>query len=140
MLGYYKKLYESTTQDEINLDETSDNPNILHSEVKKAIDTQKEEKAAGPDGIHNEILKHSKEVLTLVLTEMFNKVISTEIIPQQWTESNIILLYKKGDKHDIGNYRPISLMSNIYKVFAKIILKRIEKTLDEHQPIEQAGF
>ncbi|GBP85105.1 Retrovirus-related Pol polyprotein from type-2 retrotransposable element R2DM; Endonuclease [Eumeta japonica] len=45
-----------------------------------------------------------------------------------------------GDKHEIGNYRPISLMSNVYKVFAKIILKRIERTLDEQQPIEQAGF
>lgn len=50
------------------------------------------------------------------------------------------MIYKKGDKHELGNYRPISLMSNIYKTFAKIILKRIERTLDEHQPIEQAGF
>lgn len=39
-----------------------------------------------------------------------------------------------------GNYRLISLMCNIYKIFAKIILKRIERTLDENQPIEQAGF
>lgn len=71
---------------------------------------------------------------------MFNTIFNTEIIPQQWTESNIILLYKKGDKYEIGNYRPISLMSNIYKIFSKIILKRLERTLDENQPIEQAGF
>ncbi|CAG4991855.1 unnamed protein product [Parnassius apollo] len=98
--SYYKRLYESkTTEDEIDLADTSNIPNILQAEVKKAMDTQK-----------------------------------------QWTESNIILLYKKGDKHEIGNYRPISLMSNIYKIFAKIILKRIERTLDEQQPIEQARF
>ncbi|CAH0717940.1 unnamed protein product, partial [Brenthis ino] len=139
--SYYKRLYESnTTEDEIDLADTSNIPTILQAEVEKAIDTQKADKTPGPDGISNEILRQGKEVLTPVLTDMFNNIISTEIIPQQWTESNIILLYKKGDKHEIGNYRPISLMSNIYKIFAKIILKRIERTLDEHQPIEQAGF
>ncbi|KAG6464707.1 hypothetical protein O3G_MSEX014681 [Manduca sexta] len=140
-VSYYKELYKNDIKEkEIVLVELSDIPTILHSEVEKAIDTQNIDKTPGPDGISNEILKHSKEVLVPVLTEMFNDIVDTEIIPQQWTESNIILLYKKGDKHDIGNYRPISLMSNIYKTFAKVILKRIERTLDEHQPIEQAGF
>ncbi|KAA5557034.1 hypothetical protein F3G48_33075, partial [Pseudomonas aeruginosa] len=98
------------------------------------------EKAPGPDGISNEILRNIKEILLPVLTGIFNDIMNTETIPQQWTEFLIILLYKKGDKYDIGNYRPISLMSNVYKIFAKIILKRIERTLDENQPIEQAGF
>ncbi|XP_075990548.1 uncharacterized protein LOC142986144 [Anticarsia gemmatalis] len=139
--SYYKDLYKNDIKGkEIVLTETSHIPTILQAEVEKAIDTQKIDKTPGPDGISNEILKHSKEVLAPVLTDMFNDIVDTEIIPQQWTESNIILLYKKGDKHDIRNYRPISLMSNIYKTFAKIILKRIERTLDEHQPIEQAGF
>lgn len=139
--SYYKRLYENdTTEDEIDLAGFSNIPNILQAEVEKAIDTQKADKSPGPDGISNEILKHGKEVLAPVLTDMFNNILNTEIIPQQWTESSIILLFKKGDKHEIGNYRPISLMSNIYKIFAKIILKRIERTLDEHQPIEQAGF
>ncbi|GBP84805.1 Retrovirus-related Pol polyprotein from type-1 retrotransposable element R2 [Eumeta japonica] len=71
---------------------------------------------------------------------MFNDITNTETIPQQWTKSHIILLYKKGDKYDIGSYRPISLISNVYKIFAKLILKRIERTLDENQPKEQAGF
>ncbi|GBP57120.1 LINE-1 retrotransposable element ORF2 protein [Eumeta japonica] len=139
--SYYKKLYESNkTEKEIDLANTISIPSIFESEVKKAIDTKSIDKTPSSDGINNEILKQGKEILTPVLTNMFNDNIDTEIIPQQWTESNIILLYKKGDKHAIGNYRPISLMSNIYKVFAKIILKRIERTLDEQQPIEQAGF
>lgn len=49
-------------------------------------------------------------------------------------------IYKKGDRSNIENYRPISLMSNIYKVFSKLILNRISRILDEQQPIEQAGF
>ncbi|GBP25145.1 Putative uncharacterized transposon-derived protein F52C9.6 [Eumeta japonica] len=74
------------------------------------------------------------------LTNLFNEILETETIPEDWTKSTIILLHKKGDKEDIGNYRPISLMSNIYKIFSKIILNRITNTLDEHQPKEQAGF
>lgn len=139
---YYKKLYthNTDTDEEVDLEEISDVPKIITSEVKKAIETQKDDKAPGPDGISNEMLKQSKDVMIPVLTDIFNDIISTEIIPHQWLESNIILLYKKGDKYDIANYRPISLMSNLYKIFSKIILKRIEGTLEEHQPIEQAGF
>lgn len=139
---YYKKLYthNTDTDEEVDLEEISDVPKIITSEVKKAIETQKDDKAPGPDGINNEILKQSKDMMIPVLTDIFNDIISTEIIPHKWLESNIILLYKKGDKYDIANYRPISLMSNLYKIFSKIILKRIEGTLEEHQPIEQTGF
>ncbi|CAF4930089.1 unnamed protein product [Pieris macdunnoughi] len=63
-----------------------------------------------------------------------------EQIPRQWQTSHIILIYKKGSKEDLSNYRPISLMSNIYKVFSKILLDRLSTTLDESQPMEQAGF
>ncbi|GBP59482.1 LINE-1 retrotransposable element ORF2 protein [Eumeta japonica] len=132
--SYYKKLYgNDKTEEEIDLANTISIPSILEADVEKAIDTQSIDKTPGLDGINNEIL-------VPVLTDIFNDIIDTEIMPQQWPESNIILLYIKRENPEIGNYRPISLTSIIYKVFAKIILKRIERTLDEQQPIEQAGF
>ncbi|GBP74987.1 LINE-1 retrotransposable element ORF2 protein [Eumeta japonica] len=138
---YYTELYKDNTNErEIELPDNEIIPYILQEETEKAINTQKSDKAPGPDGISNEILKQMKADLIPILTEIFNGVISTEIIPKQWTEFNIILLFKKGNHSDMGNYRPISLMSNIYKIFAKVILKRIERKLDEQQPIEQAGF
>ncbi|EYB97924.1 hypothetical protein Y032_0135g1892 [Ancylostoma ceylanicum] len=54
--------------------------------------------------------------------------------------SRTVLLYKKGDPQDIGTYRPICLLSVVYKLFTRVILNRIERTLDEGQPWKQAGF
>ena len=41
---------------------------------------------------------------------------------------------------DLGNYRPISQLSAIYRIFSKILTIRLEKIFDENQPREQAGF
>lgn len=139
---FYRNLFTSKneyTETDLSGDEEAV-PKILTREVEKAIETQKREKAPGPDNIQNDLLLLGKEELAGTLTKIFNEVIESEYIPKQWLQTTITLLHKKGDKNDIGNYRPISLMSNLYKVFAKVILGRLTKTLDENQPKEQAGF
>ena len=50
------------------------------------------------------------------------------------------MIFKKGNKTDLKNYRLICLLSSIYKVLTKVLPKRLEKTPDENQPREQAGF
>ncbi|KAE9414497.1 hypothetical protein Angca_003607, partial [Angiostrongylus cantonensis] len=57
-----------------------------------------------------------------------------------WRKSRTIILPKKGDRKNIRNYRPICLLSVVYKLSTKITLSRISRTLDEAQPVEQAGF
>ena len=52
----------------------------------------------------------------------------------------MVIIFKKGNQKDIKNYRQICLLSNIYKLFTKILTARLEKILDENQPREQAGF
>ncbi|XP_037876062.1 LINE-1 retrotransposable element ORF2 protein isoform X1 [Bombyx mori] len=142
---YYKELYTSknnkpattTTED---MQDTEPIPPILKEETERAITTQKLEKAPGLDQITNELLKTFMPVIVPKLTNLFNEIITAEVIPEDWVKSVIVLLHKKGDKRDINNYRPISLMSNIYKIFSKILLFRLTITLDENQPKEQAGF
>ena len=55
-------------------------------------------------------------------------------------KQKIVILFKKGDPKDIKNYRSISLLSHSYKIFTRLLQTRIERTLDENQPREQAGF
>lgn len=139
--SFFTELYErKNIIQETNLTGGSEVPDIISAEINKAVKSQKKDKAPGSDGITNEFLILNKDILIPILKHIFNEVLHSEIIPNQWTMSTIKLLHKKGDKNNINNYRPISLSSNIYKVFAKIILGRITKTLDESQPREQAGF
>ncbi|CAH2104737.1 unnamed protein product [Euphydryas editha] len=110
------------------------------TEIVREINRLKSNKSPGPDGIPNEALKLGQTLLTPTITTLFNTIIKEERVPEQWTKSNIILLYKKGDPNDIGNYRPISLLPSLYKLFSQCILSRISTKIDKNQPVEQAGF
>lgn len=63
------------------MEDTSNIPDILQAEVKKALKNQGFDKTPGPDGISNKISKQAKEVLVPVLKDIFNNIINTEIIP-----------------------------------------------------------
>ncbi|KAK6735633.1 hypothetical protein RB195_018695 [Necator americanus] len=97
-------------------------------------------KKPGPDRIRLEYLKNLPPVLINTLAKLFTRYLSECKVPKQWKTSKTVLLYKKGDPHKIGNYRPICLLSVIYKLFTRVIFNRIKKVLDEGQLCEQAGF
>lgn len=60
-----------------------------------------------------------------ILTLIFNRCLLERNVPSSWKEALTILIYKKGDASDVSNFRPIALMSCIYKVFMGVIAKRI---------------
>jgi hypothetical protein len=74
------------------------------------------------------------------MTDLFNKIVETEVILEQWHTSTIILLHKKGSHDNLNNYRPVSLLPTIYKVFMKILTNRLTTIMDGNQPEEQTGF
>ena len=115
-------------------------PAVLSSEVRHAISSVKNRTAPGPDRIRPEHLKNLPPVLVKTLARLFTRYLSECKVPTSWKTSKTVLLYKKGDLYDIGNYRPICLLSVVYKLFTRVILNRIGRTLDEGQPCEQAGF
>jgi pimeloyl-CoA synthetase len=87
------------------------------SEVRTAIMELKNGKIPGEDGILNEFIKLGIEEIISPITRLFNLILDTEEVPKQWNLSTIILLHKKGPKDDLNNYRPISLMPDLYKLF-----------------------
>ncbi|XP_062525564.1 uncharacterized protein LOC134199212 [Bombyx mori] len=144
--SFYQELYKNKNK---TIKEANDSHNCYNTETIRPIEEKdtyaqlkhlKSDKSPGPDAITNEALKIGAPVLLKPLTELFNLILEAEIIPIQWCTSDIILLYKKGNPLDINNYRPISLLANIYKIFSSIILKRITQEIEKAQPIEQAGF
>uniref|UniRef100_A0A8R1IF10 Reverse transcriptase domain-containing protein n=1 Tax=Caenorhabditis japonica TaxID=281687 RepID=A0A8R1IF10_CAEJA len=69
-----------------------------------------------------------------------SKYLQSGKVPEKWKTSNTTLIFKKGDKEDLENYRPICLLPVLYKAFTKCVLNRIRTTLEEAQLVEQAGF
>jgi hypothetical protein len=63
-----------------------------------------------------------------------------EELSQQWKESIIVLIYKKGDKNDCNNYRGISLLSTAYKISSKILQVRLPPYVNEIIGDHQCGF
>ena len=115
-------------------------PDITVEEVRAALAEMKDRKSPGEDGVPVEAMKLGGDTLLEAVTALFNKCMGLENIPKSWENAVIILLHKKGDITKLENYRPISLLSTLYKLFMKIIAKRNTKKLDFYQPVEQAGF
>ncbi|KAE9416226.1 hypothetical protein Angca_002722, partial [Angiostrongylus cantonensis] len=96
-------------------------PPVLPSEIRDAISSVKIRTASGPDRVRSVHLKNIPPVLVNTLARLFTRYLSECKVPTQWKTSKTALLLKKGDLHDIGNYRPICLLSVVYKLFTRVI-------------------
>ena len=134
---FYSELFDSDQAVTIQTD-PKEVPPIVAWEVEAALRKMKNGKEAGKVNI--ETLKAGDETIAKQLAKLYTKCITERHIPKTWKEANMVIFFKKGNRKDIKNYRPICLLSNMYKLFTKIITTRLEKKLDENQPREQAGF
>lgn len=145
--SYYENLYSSRLNRnerenlEPELTESLDDQieEISIEEMEVALSNLKNKKAVGEDQIPTELLKICDAQFLDELRKVFNEILKTEIIPNEWLCSTIILFFKKGDRTELKNYRPISKTSHMYKLFMKIIANRLSETLEEHQSVNQAG-
>jgi hypothetical protein len=85
----------------------------------------------GSDQILAELIQAGGETLRSELHRLINSVWNKEELPNQWKESIIIPVHKKGDKTDCSNYRGISLLSTSYKILSNILLPRLSPYVDE---------
>ena len=95
---------------------------IVKEEIRAQLRRLPSQSSPGPDGIPYYVWKgvnHDQ------LADLFNICLLNKRIPDSWKQSTTILLYKRGDEDDPANWRPISLQSTRYKVYAALMAKRL---------------
>ena len=118
------------------------NNEISTDEIIEAIRSIRNGKTVSTDLISNEMLKNAVPILIKPLQKLFNLILKNGTFPKIWNESFLVLLHKKGDKFDPGNYRGISISSNLGKLFNKVIYTRLLTFMNNKNLISknQIGF
>ena len=108
-------------------------------DILKTLDTSK---AMGPDLINARILKEASRELSIPLCMLFNTSLQSNIFPSQWKIANVVPVFKKNDPQKVNNYRPISLLCIISKVFEKCIYKYLHNFILDNNLLSshQSGF
>ena len=110
-------------------------------EVEKAISQIKDNKSAGPDGIPPELFTHGGHTVVKHLHRIFVEIWIDEMIPADMRNANIITIFKKNDRHNVNNYRGISLLAVVGKIMALVMLNRMRDPIAETVlPESQCGF
>ena len=115
---------------------------VTGDEIESLICNLNSRKAVGPNSIPTHILKEFKNILKIPLAIIINFFFQTGIFSEQCQIVHITPIFKKGDKLDSSNYRPILLLSDISKIFEKAICTRLYKFLDKFECLykKQFGF
>lgn len=115
---------------------------VTADEVKCTVQNMKEGKAAGPDNMRAESFIHGGDELNEAVARMTTRHINGVTIPDDWREGVIVPIYKKGPKDDPKNYRGITLVNVIYKLYSMLLLGRLTKELDDKKylPDNQAAY
>jgi hypothetical protein len=108
-------------------------------DILKCIDTNK---AYGPDNISPRLLKEAGPSIVKILTKIFNKSLQLAKFPLIWKRANVLPIFKKAEAFITTNYRPVSLLSILAKVFEKIVFKYLFNYFRDHFLISvwQSGF
>ena len=136
-----KQEVKSNEQDPSSIANELDEP-ISYKEVADAIRAQKNGKAAGIDGLVSEIIKYGGESIERAVWRMCEEMFRLEHIPRDWARGIIFPLHKEGDPRVPDNYRGITLLSVVGKIYAMVLNNRVKRWCEERNVLvdEQAGF
>ena len=105
-----------------------------------ALKTLEIGKATGPDEIPAKLLKETASVIAPSLCRIFNKSLRLGSLQSDWKLANVVHVHKKGAKDHVENYRPISLLPIVSKVFEHCVLNSIRDHLYHVSSPKQHGF
>ncbi|KAK3538108.1 hypothetical protein QTP70_029820, partial [Hemibagrus guttatus] len=143
----WKEYFEELMNEENEREKRGEGVNSVEQEVdkirkdefRKALKRMKSGKAVGPDDIPVEVWKCLGEAAVEFLTSLFNRVLESEKMPEEWRRSGLVLIFKnKGDVQSCSNYRGIKLMSHTIKLWERVVEARLRKVVEICE--QQYGF
>lgn len=118
------------------------NLHLTPADVKKIILNLKNKKSAGHDGTSAWVIRQLPDLFSRILTPLFNESLKQGIFPDLLKIAIIVPVYKSGEKNLVKNYRPISLLSTISKIFENCVHEKLNNYLEHikfYAP-QQFGF
>lgn len=145
--NHYQNLFRKTPENHITFNSQSQSNSEIDApftiiELRAAIKKLKNKKSPGLDGYPNEVWKAISLSSPHDLLDLFNEVLHSGKVPEDWCTILISPIFKKGDKCDPSNYRPISLVATILKLLTAMLADRLQRWASSQNLVAeyQAGF
>ena len=113
---------------------------IMQKEVDDVLNDLPTGKQPGPDRLPNKLYKVLAVPLSTVLVKVFNESHEKGALPETTIQGLISVLYKKNDRQDPRNYRPITLLNGDYKILTRILTRRMNEAIVQFVSPQQNGF
>ena len=124
----YFKQQNATSPNKTHSNERAEGPLdylITDEEFEAAVNKLKANKSPGIDNILNEVIKIGKDAIKGHLVNLFNRILDTGKYPTLWSFGLIVSIHKKDDRSKVENYRGITLLSALGKLFTSILNNRL---------------
>lgn len=92
------------------------------------------------DGIQVKPVKYVADIIAPTITHIFNLCLATSVFPEKMQIAKISVLFKKGDRNDLSNYRPVSVLPVFSKALEKILHSRFTKFIDKYNLLTPCQF
>ena len=151
LYNHFKSMFGEPREDEAQNDynendfvhnESTDDldSDFTETEIREAIFSQKDNKSPGIDSLTSEILKSSYEYISPFLHVIYNRLLNTGEYPRSWGDGIISPIFKKGSINDASNYRGITLVNVLAKVYSQLLLNRITKWTEIYEKLTKNQF
>ena len=141
----YNEIHSTRSYSDYLIDKTSHRfkfDPVNEDHISSIINKLKPKSSTGHDNISNKLIKSAKHILIKPLVLIINQSLNRGIFPSQLKLSKVKPLFKKNDKTQFSNYRPISLLPSISKIFEYVIFNQVSSYLNNHNLLtsHQFGF
>lgn len=134
----FKQFYSKVTNNNLQLELTHVSEDFIYKELCSLNSF----KSTGIDNIPARFVKDGASALAKPITYLVNLSITSGIVPEELKQARVKPLFKKNDRSEIGNYRPVSILCIISKILEKAVYKQLEAHLIQHDLLYQfqSGF